>query len=123
MAQQAILHVFTQRGCPHCLQAEQALSVWESGGGQEGVFIIRHRLDFFPDYEISGWRPRGTPAYALVSDGILYKTHEGVLTPSRITGFVRLDRLTVEVNGEMTLRGKRRGITETPEEDAEVEPA
>jgi hypothetical protein len=71
------LYLFLQDGCGSCAEAEPHWRRVQREYPTKVMFIPLHVNR--KDWNIHGWRPRGTPGYALVVGGRLVKKHVGVL--------------------------------------------
>ena len=71
------LYLFVQDGCEACAAAAPA---WERLRREDPTSLIIIPLHVNRrDWDILGWRPKGTPGYALVVNGRLVKKHVGAL--------------------------------------------
>ena len=115
------LHFFHMKGCAYCIAGAKYLETFERRQKSGSICIIRHRMDLI-DYPIQGWTPGASPAYALVVDGTLLATREGVLDESGLTKFCFASKVLAKKKVKDGARQKVReekGDEDDEEEDDE----
>lgn len=81
------LYVGVADGCPACAAAKPALERLKAENPLSLLVIYLH-LDR-REWDVLGWSPNATPAYALVVDGKLVRKHVGTLTHKQLIAWLR----------------------------------
>lgn len=77
------LYVYKQSGCGACEEAEKHLQEWQRG--KWGKCLVVRLNTTLKDWSVTGYSPRGTPAYLVVDEkNRRLAKHEGVLTGDEI---------------------------------------
>ena len=84
--QSSILFFFHQEGCPAC--AEGARNLEEFQRVHPTTMVSPLNITRKPDWQIQGYVPKMTPAYALVTGGKLERDFAGTLTAKQLEDFI-----------------------------------
>lgn len=87
-----VLHFFHAEGCHYCAEAEPIVAAFRRKYPLR-VLVVPHNVTRQPEFRVGGWKPKGTPGYAVEIEGKLAGKREGVLQVKDLERLVGKDNL------------------------------